>query len=130
MLSQYLYISTAPGLSAEEVDQILESSVANNSARGITGILLYNGRNFMQLLEGKEDDLAALMARIAQDSRHSGVSTLDRREVSKRSCVQWAMKRVFFTESVDDRRRGLDKELPADLDPEMRKTIVNFAMLN
>lgn len=130
MLSQYLYISTAPDLTREEVEDILASSARNNPERMITGLLLYNGRNFLQLLEGEESALVALMTRIAHDSRHSGVSMLGRKEVAQRSCPDWAMKRIMIAESIENRRKALDAGLPPNLDPETRRLIMNFAMLN
>lgn len=130
MLSQYLYISTAPTLPREEVDAILVTSAHNNPARGITGLLLFNGRNFLQLLEGDEAEVAGLMERITADPRHSGVSVLDRRAIEARACPDWAMKRVLIAESIASRREMLERDLPEDLDPEVRKMIVNFAVLN
>ncbi|QUL37278.1 BLUF domain-containing protein [Erythrobacter sp. JK5] len=130
MLSQYLYISTAPSLSREEVEKILETSTRNNPAHGITGLLLYNGRNFLQLLEGEENELVGLMMRIGSDKRHTGVSLLSSTQIDARSCPDWAMKRMFIAESVQSRRDTLDDELPQALDPEIRKMIVNFAVLN
>lgn len=130
MLSQYFYISTAPSLLRDEVENILASSARNNPARGITGILLYNGRNFLQLLEGEEAELVDLMVRITHDPRHTGVSMLEHRQISQRVCPDWAMKRVMIAESVDNRREALEAELPASLDPQIRKMILNFAVLN
>lgn len=130
MLSQYLYISTAPTLPREEVDAILAASARNNPARGITGLLLFNGRNFLQLLEGEEGEVAALMDTITADPRHSGVSVLDRRSIGVRSCPDWAMNRVMIAESIESRREALERDLPRGLDPEVRKMIVNFAVLN
>ncbi len=130
MLSQYLYISTAPTLPREEVDDILDTSARNNPARGITGLLLFNGRNFLQLLEGEEGEVSALMERINGDPRHSGVSVLDRRAIDTRTCPDWAMKRVLIAESIASRREMLERDLPQGLDPEVRKMIVNFAVLN
>jgi len=130
MLCQYLYISTAPSLSRDEVETILSSSARNNPANGITGLLLYNGRNFLQLLEGEEIELVDLMVRISHDPRHSGVSILDQKEIDQRSCPDWAMKRVFIAESVDSRRASLEAEIPDALDSQTRKIIVNFAVLN
>lgn len=130
MLSQYLYISTAPSLSRDEVESILASSARNNPANGITGLLLYNGRNFLQLLEGEEAELVALMVRISHDPRHSGISMLDRTTVDQRVCPDWAMKRVMIAESVDQRREALEADLPKRLSPETRKIIMNFAVLN
>ncbi len=130
MLSQYLYISTAPSLSRDEVEAILSSSARNNPARGITGLLLYNGRNFLQLLEGEEAELVDLMVRISHDPRHAGVSILDRKRIERRSCPEWAMKRILIAESVDNRRKALEEDLPRDLDQDTRKIIMNFAVLN
>ncbi|MFM7404604.1 MAG: BLUF domain-containing protein [Erythrobacter sp.] len=130
MLSQYLYISTAPTLAREEVDAILATSARNNPARGITGLLLLNGRNFLQLLEGEQADVGALMETITADPRHSGVLILDRRFISERACPDWAMKRVMIAESIASRRDMLERDLPDGLDPKVRKMIVNFAVLN
>jgi Sensors of blue-light using FAD len=130
VLSQYLYISTAPTLPREEVESILATSARNNPERGITGLLLFNGRNFLQLLEGEESEVARLMERITQDPRHSGVSVLDRRTIAERACPDWAMKRVMIAESIASRRDMLERDLPLELDPEVRKMIVNFAVLN
>ena len=130
MLNQYLYISTAPDLGREEVDEILAASARNNPKREITGLLLYNGRNFLQLLEGSESQLVGLMTRIAHDPRHSGVSMLGRREVEDRVCPDWAMRRIVIAQSSDERRKGLEADLPKELDDETRKLIMNFAVLN
>ncbi|MEP3422555.1 MAG: BLUF domain-containing protein [Erythrobacter sp.] len=130
MLSQYLYISTAPSLTRDDVAAILDSSARNNPARGITGLLLYNGRNFLQLLEGEGAELDALMKRIGQDRRHTGVSLLNKAAVSERACPQWAMKRVIIADSVSDRRKQLDADLPNDIEPTVRQMVLNFAVLN
>jgi len=130
VLSQYLYISTAPTLPREEVDAILAASARNNPARGITGLLLFNGRNFLHLIEGEESKVSELMETITADPRHAGVSVLDRRSIAARACPGWAMKRVMIAESIDNRREMLERDLPQRLDPEVRKMIVNFAVLN
>ncbi|MEP0189371.1 MAG: BLUF domain-containing protein [Erythrobacter sp.] len=130
MLSQYLYISTAPSLGRDEVDRILETSASKNPVSGITGLLLYNGRNFLQLLEGEEAELINLMVRITHDPRHSGVSMLDRRAIDKRACPRWAMRRVAIAQNVEKRRELLEADLPAAIDPEVRRIILNFATLN
>ena len=130
MIRQYLYISTAPSLSREEVDTILATSERNNTARGVTGLLLYNGRNFLQLLEGEESELVALITRISHDERHGGVSVLNSLSVPERACPDWAMRRIMIGQSVEQRKAVLEAELPENLDPGMRQIIVNFATLN
>ncbi len=130
MISQYLYISTAPSLSREEVEDILTASARNNPTRGITGLLIYNGRNFLQLLEGEESELVQLMLRISHDPRHTGISMIERKMVDERVCQDWAMKRVLIAHSLEKRREIIQAELPRALDPQIRKIITNFALLN
>ena len=130
MISQYLYISTAPSLARSDVDAILEASQRNNAARGVTGLLLYNGRNFLQLLEGDESELVSLMVKISHDPRHTGISMIDRKMVDERVCPNWAMRRGMIAESVAKRRELLEAELPDGLDSQTRKIITNFVVLN
>lgn len=130
MLRQYVYISTAPGLGSEDIDNILESCQRNNLERGITGLLLYNGRNFLQLLEGAENDLRWVMRRISADPRHSGISVLDDMACEQRACPDWTMQRIRLVDDLEQRRDTLEAELPSVLDPQIRRVILNFAALN
>ena len=125
-----MYISTAPNLSREDVDAILAASQRNNSARGVTGMLLYNGRNFLQLLEGEESQLVSLMVKISHDPRHTGISMIERKQVDERVCPDWAMRRVIIADSVLKRRERLEADLPAALDSQLRTIITNFVVLN
>lgn len=129
-MRQYIYVSTAPNLSDESLDSILASCARNNAERGVTGLLLYNGRNFLQLLEGAETDLLWVMARISADNRHSGISKLEDSFVTDRACPDWAMRHIKLVENVDQRRQALEAELPAGLSDTMRRIILNFAALN
>ena len=129
-MQQYLYISTAPDLPAKVVDDILVSCRRNNSQRGITGLLLYNGRNFLQLLEGSEADVLWVMRRIGEDTRHSGISILERTDTDNRACPEWSMRRIRLADEIEDRRAALDAELPARLQGNLRRILLNFAGLN
>ncbi|MGB3807309.1 MAG: BLUF domain-containing protein [Erythrobacter sp.] len=127
---RYVYVSTAPNLSDEEVGSILSSSVVNNEKADVCGLLLYNGRNFLQLLEGEKPRLNAIMRRINQDIRHTGIVMLASGEIVDRTCSGWAMKRVPIDRELEQRREAIAGELPEDLPPEVRDMIVNFAALN
>jgi hypothetical protein len=130
MLRQYLYVSTAPNLSANDVESILNSCQQNNVERGITGLLLYNGRNFLQLLEGEEADLMWVIRRIGTDTRHSGISYLEDNKTAERACPEWNMRHIRLLDDVSKRRAALDAELPEVLEPNLRRIILNFAALN
>ncbi len=130
MLKQYLYISTAPDLTTTQVDAILDKSARKNARSGISGMLIYNGRNFLQLLEGQGSALDALMHTIAQDPRHSGITMLHSGVIDAPQCAGWAMKRVALASGMDGRRNQLQSEFPAGLDPDIHRIVRNFAMLN
>lgn len=129
-MRQYIYISTAPDLTREDIDSILESCQRNNAEHGITGLLIYNGRNFLQLLEGEQSDLEWIMGRIGADHRHSGISKLEDIETNARACPNWLMHRIRLVDVVADRRKAIDAELPVSLNAHLRRIILNFAALN
>lgn len=130
MIIQYVYISTALDLSRDEVDAILATCARKNASEGITGLLLYNGRNFLQLLEGDKVALDTLMSSIEVDPRHAGVVMMHKGNAQARVCPDWAMKRIAISDGIEVRQQRLEDELPAAIDPAIRKIVLNFAMLN
>ena len=90
-MRRIVYVSTAGGLSATEVAHILESALRNNAQREITGFLIYNGRNFLQLIEGPKAAMMSLMGTLKRDARHSGMLTMIDEPIEERSCPSWSM---------------------------------------
>ena len=129
-MRQYVYVSTAEQLPSQDVTAILESCQRNNPLQGLTGLLLYNGRNFLQVLEGEHDALERVMRRIEHDSRHHGISRLHDELIESRACPDWSMRRLSLGEPGESRRERLEAELPTALDPLVRRMILNFALLN
>ena len=76
-LFQLLYVSSAVSpFSTAELVTLLEKSRKRNDQTGISGMLLYYEANFMQLLEGLEEQIRLTHARIIRDRRHDGCLTL------------------------------------------------------
>ena len=87
-----VYLSTAnTPLSKAELTGMLEQSRSNNQQRNITGMLLYKGGNFMQVLEGPDDAVTTLFARIATDRRHKDVQVISREQIQTRQFPAWEM---------------------------------------
>jgi len=87
-----IYVSSATRLfSDEELVDLLEKARRNNESLGITGMLLYKDGNFMQMLEGPRENVLALMEKIKNDPRHSGVLVMIQEETTKREFDDWAM---------------------------------------
>lgn len=92
MLSQIVYISTSEIDDFEsEVDNILATSRSNNKEAEVTGVLLHAQGMFFQVLEGDPAQLKPVLDRISKDKRHSGVTVLLEREVTKRHFSEWEM---------------------------------------
>lgn len=89
---QLLYTSTAKHAMAQsELDTILESAQRNNAKVGVTGFLIFDGKSFIQLLEGGERDVQAVYKKILDDPRHSQVEPLLQDMKPTRSLSNWAM---------------------------------------
>ncbi len=130
MMRRIVYISTAVSLPASEIERILESATRNNAVMGITGFLLYNGRNFLQLVEGEQAALLSLMVTLRRDVRHSGVTVMIDEPIAERCCPEWRMHQIRLVDNVVMRRSSLEEELPVLLAPYPRTLVENFAMLN
>jgi hypothetical protein len=87
-----VYVSSATRLLKDaELAEILRVSRANNQRDEITGMLLYKDGNFMQVLEGPEGKVSALINKLHHDPRHRGIQQLVQDHVSERQFDQWAM---------------------------------------
>ena len=91
-LLSLIYVSSATELlSPEQLLSLLETSRRNNNRDGITGMLLYKDGNFMQALEGEENTIHRLHAKILRDTRHGGVLTLLEKVIPERQFGGWSM---------------------------------------
>lgn len=91
-LIELIYVSTATEeIDAAGLDRILESAARHNQPQGVTGMLLYAGGSFMQVLEGEESAVDETMGRVVQDPRHTDIIVLCREPIAHRSFLQWNM---------------------------------------
>lgn len=104
-----IYCSTVT--SALEKDNFIEmvrASVANNKQLNLTGILLFDGQYFFQVLEGDQQDVKAILAKISQDERHKDIHTLSNKAIAARLFPKWSMELIdasnsFFSEAYGGR---------------------------
>jgi hypothetical protein len=87
------YVSSANRrYSAAELQILADTSSRNNAQKEITGVLLYKGGDFMQLLEGAEEPVRKLYSIIGCDTRHRGLITLLQGSVEQRHFPDWGMR--------------------------------------
>ena len=90
-----LYFSTAhSSVNRKTVSEIVKVAIEMNSKHNITGALAFNGRNFVQVLEGEEADVRQLLRNIRSDERHSGFKILDEKQITARHFPDWSMQEV------------------------------------
>lgn len=99
---QLTYISSArPGIGRADVEDILSASRRNNGLDRISGLLVHDGRRFLQALEGDIALVERTFARIRLDERHRAVVLLSQREVERREFGEWAMAYQAADAAVD-----------------------------
>lgn len=92
-MRQLLYISTAIPGAVIDITGILASSLRNNRRDGVTGLLWTDERRFLQVLEGADDAVQAVLNRIKIDTRHRGIVVLQDRTIAVREFGAWEMAR-------------------------------------
>jgi hypothetical protein len=91
-MQSIIYVSTVVAPFGNfDLTQLVAQSAARNYELKITGLLAFNGINFMQLLEGPDEAVESTLRRIANDRRHIGLAVIRRRAISRRECEKWAM---------------------------------------
>lgn len=77
MLTTLIYRSLVnPELQQASIHTLVQDALCKNNANNVTGILLYDGAEFFQVLEGEEAVINALFTRIRADLRHHSVVLL------------------------------------------------------
>jgi len=76
---------------ADELADLLTSSRAANLARDLSGMLLFRGNRFLQVLEGPESAVRDLVDRIRRDPRHRDMRILVEEEIDERRFADWTM---------------------------------------
>lgn len=123
MLDTLVYVSCATRpFSASALAALLQESREHNVRRGVTGLLLYVGGNFMQAIEGEPDAVSELYRRIEQDSRHHGIKTIVRLPIARRLFSAWSMGFRQVAELTPDSRAEIssfiDDIARSDPDPD------------
>jgi len=130
MLFQITYISTArPTLILSDVEGILQISRKRNAIDGVTGLLIFDGKRFLQVLEGSLEQVETTFSRIAQDPRHRALVRLSGRHVDEREFGHWAMASHIVGPVMGDGdlARQVDALTETLPDPNLRATLRGFA---
>jgi len=89
---QLVYLSRATSyVDQPELCSIAEDSAKRNRAVNVTGALIFCNGYFLQVLEGPDEMVEALYAKIAKDSRHCDVMLIRESSAFERLFPDWNM---------------------------------------
>ncbi len=83
--------SEAYPMTMEELTELLESARRFNARVGVTGVLFHHSGRFFQYLEGSEDAVREVHARIIASSRHHSLRLLLDTPLTERHFSGWHM---------------------------------------
>lgn len=90
----YMSRLTVP-LSDAELEEIGAISGRNNQQKNITGVLIYFGELFFQIIEGEDETLAELYEKILADPRHTDIVCLKTEpDIAERHFPEWSMTTI------------------------------------
>ncbi|NVK20210.1 MAG: BLUF domain-containing protein [Methylocystaceae bacterium] len=108
MLTRLAYSSVARAdLKEDDLQRIIQTCRDFNAAEEITGVLVYTGESFIQILEGTDRILDVVLAKIIADDRHYDIEILIRSEITKRAFSKWSMGFLILQDPDARRFTGL-----------------------
>ena len=136
-LVQIIYISrstSAPVQPGKGVDpfvaRILAKSRSNNRKNGLVGVLYFGDGCFFQCLEGEEEAVDTLYAKLLRDPRHQDLKIISRKAISERSFGDWSMKYVPVERAMTKllQSSGIHAFDPYRFDQAMTQQVINLLL--
>ncbi len=111
----------------EEVAAIHQTARHLNALDGISGLLLFDGSRFLQIVEGAEDAVDNLVERLRMDPRHSAFEVRDERYVERRSFPDWSMELVRVSPGYGNAKDEVATVLPAAVAGPVRELVIRMS---
>jgi len=85
MLQTLCYVSSSnSNLKAADLEELFRTTKRNNLKLNISGILIFNSGNFLQIMEGEQKSISKLYKKIGSDNKHSNLIKLIESPISER----------------------------------------------
>ncbi len=109
---------------------ILEASRRRNGEVGLTGVLVYTGNGFLQVLEGGQAEVLGVFERLLVDRRHRSISVIEMGETERRLFGCWSMGFLGASPEADARLEAALGPLPGlERDPARRVELLRATLL-
>jgi hypothetical protein len=114
-------------LGDEDLAAIHQTARHLNALDGITGLLLFDGSRFLQIIEGSESAIDNLVERLRMDRRHSAFEIRDERFVDRRSFSGWSMELLRVSARFKAARAEVGAILPRQVAAPVRALVLKMA---
>ena len=129
-LTSVTYTSLARlDLQTSDLENIHRNAREANALEGITGLLVFNGTHFLQIIEGERGAIHDLVERLRRDPRHSGLEVRDEHKISTRSFPDWSMELVRVKASYFEARDTIADRLPDSVPEAIRLRLFRMTEL-
>lgn len=129
-LTSLTYTSLARlDLQTSDLENIHRTARELNALDGITGLLVFNGTHFLQIIEGTHDAIDDLLERLRRDPRHSGLEVRDRHRIHTRSFPDWSMELVRVNAGYFEARETIADRLPPTVPEEIQLRLFRMTEL-
>lgn len=103
LLLRITYISrVSPSVVTTDLRQIVGLAEVLHRRKGLSGVLAYTGRHFLQVIEGAPLDVDGLLTLIRADSRHDQICLLRDDEVATGLFDRWYSLHVECPDLIDE----------------------------
>ena len=125
-MHQIVYTSEAqPNFQLGELGAILYDARFHNNRNTVSGVLLFDGRRFLQALEGEPQEVRDTFARISRDKRHRRIKILCDRTIECREFGIWDM--ATEVREAPDYSKSVVELVASVSSPEIKAAFENFA---
>ena len=114
-------------LEERDLAAIHETARHFNALHGVTGLLVFNGARFLQVIEGSGEAVDNLVERLRRDRRHGGFEVRDERQIDARAFPDWSMELVRVSPGWGDAPRQVARIIPSDVPEAVRRRILDMA---
>ena len=114
-------------LTDEDLNDIHQTARHLNALDGVTGLLLFDGARFLQIIEGAESAIDNLVERLRMDRRHSAFEVRDERFVEQRSFEGWSMELLRVSAGYKAARDEVATILPPGIAAPVREMILKMS---
>ena len=126
-LKSLTYTSLAAlDLTTQDLLDVQRSSQAINALEGTTGLLIFNGTHFLQVVEGTPEAIDDLLERLRRDRRHYGIEVRDLRMVDERCFPDWSMQLIRVESRFFEARDQISSALPSGPPEVVRERVLEM----